>query len=361
MKLCLIYGSDSVHVHRWSRWFARRGHTVYLITGGTTKIEGVTLCHLQKKKSVVNVFLRIFKTMRLIRILHPDVVHAHYACSVETLAAALSGFHPFVVSAWGSDIARDPEKSIVLKMLVKFVLQHADIVHTGDEFGKKRLRQLGCDERKIIIQPWGVEVELFCQKIPSKKIAKYVILNANKWEPEHHVDVLIKAVSQVVKEITDITCVLLGGGSQEGELKVLAKTLGIEHHIVFIRRIPHEEMPQYFNNTDILVDTDIIGNNSGAGIGVTNMEAMVCGVPILLSEREYLRNVGKSLLDESWYCSLIYQPGDSKDLSKKILELLRDDSLRKKISEQEKKIAHEIGNWNKNMEKMEQIMLDQRL
>ena len=91
------------------------------------------------------------------------------------------------------------------------------------------------------------------------------------------------------------------------------------------------------------------------------MEAMACGVPILLSEREYLRNVGKSLLDESWYCSLIYEPGDSIDLSKKILDLLRDDSLRKKISEQEKKIAHEIGNWNKNMERMEQIMLDRRL
>ena len=40
-------------------------------------------------------------------------------------------------------------------------------------------------------------------------------------------------------------------------------------------------MPKYLSNADILVDTDIVGNNAGAGIGVTNMEAMVCGVPIL--------------------------------------------------------------------------------
>ena len=72
----------------------------------------------------------------------------------------------------------------------------------------------------------------------------------------------------------------------------------------------------------------------------------------LLSEREYLKNIGKSLRDESWYCSLVYEPGDPKDLGKKILELLKDESLRKKIAEQEKKIAHEIGDWNKNMEKI---------
>ena len=361
MKICLVGNSNSIHLQRWSRWFVQRGHDVHLITTGTTKIDGVTIYHIKKTRGPINYFLRIIKTIRIIRTLKPQVVNAHYASSTESFAAALSRYHPFVISVWGSDIARDPEKSQIFKKIVKYVLKHADIVHTGDEFGKKRLRQLGCDESKIIIQPWGVEVELFCEKIPSKKIAKYAILNANKWEPEHHVDVLIKAVSEVVKEITDITCVLLGGGPQERELKALAKTLGIEHHIVFIGRIPHEEMPEYLAGADILVDTDIIGNNAGAGIGVTNMEAMVCGVPILLSEREYLRNVGKSLRDESWYCSIVYEPGDSNDLSKKLLILLKDDSLRKKIGDKEMKIAREIGDWNKNMEKMEQIMLNKRL
>jgi glycosyltransferase involved in cell wall biosynthesis len=293
--------------------------------------------------------------------LKPQVVNAHYASGTETFAAALSRYHPFVISVWGSDIARDPEKSYVFKKTVTYVLKHADVVHTGDEFGKERLQQLGCRNDQIFINPLGVELKLFTSKIPGEKTSKYVILNANKWEPEHHVDVLIKAVSQVVKEITDITCVLLGGGPQERELKALAKTLGIEHHIVFIGRIPHEEMPENLAGADILVDTDIIGNNAGAGIGVTNMEAMVCGIPILLSEREYLRNVGKSLRDESWYCSLIYEPGDSNDLSKKLLILLKDESLRKKIGDKEMKIAREIGDWNKNMEKIEQIMLNKRL
>ena len=80
------------------------------------------------------------------------------------------------------------------KLEVKYVLRQADIVHTGDEFGKERLLQLGCDEHKIIIQPWGVDVEFFNEIPLLKKQTKYVVLSANKWEPDHHVDVLIKAV-----------------------------------------------------------------------------------------------------------------------------------------------------------------------
>jgi glycosyltransferase involved in cell wall biosynthesis len=360
LKICLLGNSDSIHLQRWSRWFVNRGYDVHLITTGTTKIQGVTLHPLKKTKNPLNYFLRIIKTIRIIRRLKPHIVNAHYVSGTETFAAALSHYHPFIVSAWGSDIARDPDKSWVLKTEVKYVLRQADIVHTGDQFGKERLLQLGCNEHKIFIEPWGVEVEIFNKISSPKKPNTYVVLNANKWEPDHHVDVLIKAIPSVIKEIKDITFVLLGGGPQEAELKALTKTYGIDNHVNFIGRIPHQDMPKYLFNTDILVDTDIIGNNAGAGIGVTNMEAMVCGVPILLSEREYLRNVGKSLRDESWYCSLIYEPGDSKDLSNKILELIRDESLRKKIAEQEKKVAHEIGNWNKNMEKMEQIMVGKR-
>jgi L-malate glycosyltransferase len=360
MKICFIGNSDSVHLQKWSRWFVNRGYDVHLITTGKTKIQGVTIYYLKKTKSPINYFLRIIKTIRIIRRLHPHFINAHYVSGTETFAAALSHRHPFIVIAWGSDIALDPDKSWIQRSEVKYVLRQADLVHTGDEFGKERLMQLGCKEHKIFVQPWGAEFEIFDHNISSKKSKKYIILCANKWEPGHHVDVLIKAIPFVVNEIKEIQFILLSGGIQEVELKKLSKTLGIENYVNFIGRIAHEEIPKYLLNTDILVDTDIIGNNAGAGIGVINLEAMICGVPILLSEREYLKNRGKSLLNESWYCSLIYEPGDSIDLCKKILEILNDESLRKKISEKEMKIAYEIGNWNKNMEKLEELMLDRR-
>jgi L-malate glycosyltransferase len=360
-KICLIGNSDSTHIQRWSDWFVNRGYEVHLITTGTKKIQKVTMHLLKKNKNPLNYFLRILRTIRIIRKLKPDIINGHYLSSTETFAAALSHYHPFIVSAWGSDIAIDPDKSWVFKTEVKYVLRQADLVHTGDQFGKNRLIQLGCNEEKIFIIPWGVDFELFRTNTKClEKSSKYVVLCACPWVPNRNPKVLLHAIPYVIKELKEITFIFLGGGSLEDELKATAKDLGIEDVVLFVGRIPHEEIPIYLSTADLLVDTDIVGNNSGAGIGVTNLEAMICGVPILLSEREYLRNIGGSLLNESWYCSLIYEPGDSIDLSKKILQLLRDESLRKEIAEREMKIARAIGDWNKNMEKMEQIMFNRR-
>ena len=359
MKICLLGNSDSIHLQRWSRWFVNRGYDVHLITTGTTKIQGVTSYPLKKTKNPINYFLRIIKTIRIIRRLKPNIVNAHYASGTETFAAALSRRHPFVVIAWGSDIARDPDKSWLLKTEVKYVLRQADIVHTGDQFGKDRLMQLGCNEDKIFIMTWGVDLGLFRSKIKSlEKISRYVVLCAAPWLPNRNPNILLMAIPYVIKELTDITFIFIGGGSLEEKLRATAKKLEIEDHVVFVGKVPHAEMPKYFSISDVLVDTDVVGDNAGAGIGVTNMEAMVCGIPILLSEREYLRNAGKSLRDESWYCSLVYEPEDSNDLGRKILTLLKDELLRKKIGEKEMKIAREIGDWNKNMERIEQLFIE---
>jgi glycosyltransferase involved in cell wall biosynthesis len=361
MKICLVGNSNSIHMQRWSRWFFEHGHDVHLITNGTTEIKGITIHYIKKTKGLINYFLRIIRTIKIIRGLKPQVVNAHFASSTETFAAALSNYHPLIVSTWGSDIAIDPEKSLIFKIEVKYVLKKADIVHTGDEFGKARLIQLGCNKHKIFIMPWGADLNLFNLNIePFEKISKYVVLCVSPWYPNRNPFILLNAIPYVINKIKDIKFIFIGEGPEEQNLKSMAKKLDIEDYVVFAGKIPHKEMPKYFSISDILVDTDVIKDNAGAGIGVTNIEAMACGVPILLSEREYLIKAGKSLRDEPWYCSLVYEPGDPKDLSKKIIMLINDKALRKKISDREVKIAHEIGDWNKNMEKMEQIMLNLR-
>jgi glycosyltransferase involved in cell wall biosynthesis len=88
------------------------------------------------------------------------------------------------------------------------------------------------------------------------------------------------------------------------------------------------------------------------------MEAMSCGIPLLSAEREYLKKAGKSLQDEPWYCSLVYDAGNPKDLAEKIIQLLKNEELRKEIGRKEIKIAQEIGDWNKNMSQIECLILE---
>ena len=53
----------------------------------------------------------IYKVRKLIFSIEPDIVHAHWATSYGLLAA-VSGFHPLVISTWGSDIMDSPQKKL---------------------------------------------------------------------------------------------------------------------------------------------------------------------------------------------------------------------------------------------------------
>jgi L-malate glycosyltransferase len=357
MRICII-GSSEIHIQRWVRWFQQKGHITSWITTLEDKIDDVQIYHINKKRGFFNIILRIIQTIRIIKRLKPDVVNAHYISATETIAAALSNHHPFIVIAMGSDISVDPDKSMFHKIFIKYVIKKADIIHTGDDYGKRRLMELGCDEKKIFISPWGVDfIYLKQNKNPLEKMNKYVVLSPRTWYQKHNVDILIKAVPEVMKKIKEISFVFIGGGPLEEELKSLSRTLGVLNYITFVGRVPHNEIHNYLIHSDVLVDT-ILVEKAGGGIGLLNMEAMSCGIPLLLAEREYLKKSGKSLQDESWYCSLVYDGENPKDLADKLIQLLSDEELRRTIGLSEKKIAREIGDWNKNMSQLEQLMLD---
>src|SRR5690606_34893204 len=102
----------SVHVQRWVNFFARQGHHVSLLDGFGGTLDGGldsrVAVHQYDAAGPITLPLapmlhsrRIVR--RLLRRIEPDVVHAHTAARYGW-QAALSGFHPYVISVWGSDI-----------------------------------------------------------------------------------------------------------------------------------------------------------------------------------------------------------------------------------------------------------------
>ena len=366
MKICFLADAISVHTKKWVEYFTKE-HEVDLITFSYTKKEkeyvpeefykecnNVSLYKIPKK--VPYIFISPFKIRKIIRKINPDIVHAHYVTQYG-FCGALSGLHPFVVSAWGSDIARDPEKSKIFGFLVKFALKKADLVHTGDEPGKERLLELGCDEGKIFIQPSGVDVNRFSPEAKSKSLKeklgitdKYSVINARHLKPEYNVDVFIKAIPWVLKKIDNVKFIVGGGGFLERELRELVIKLGIEDCVLFLRGVEHDEMHRYLASVDIYVDTFVeVTHKGGGGIGTTTMEAMSCGTPEILAKSV---SVNES---SNWFHGLTYEPLNPKDLAKKIVYLLENEELRREIGRKSRETALGIGDWAKNMKDWERI------
>jgi len=269
------------------------------------------------------------------------------------------------LSAWGSDISTDPQESRITDFLVRFALKKADMVHTGDEVGRRRLMELGCDPGKIFVQQWGTDTNQFSPKARSKALRRslgiddgYSVLCARWWFSQYRVDVLVKAMPLVLKKIPSVKCIMLGGGPLEPELKELARELGVYENMVFVGKVPKNEMPKYLASVDVYVDTasdyrvgaagNILVARGGGGMGQITREAMACGTPQILSDNINVR-LG------TWFQGLAYKQLDHRDLAEKIVHLLRNEELRREIGEKSRKVALEICDLEKTMKQWETV------
>ena len=362
ITIAYVADGSSVHTRRFLSYLANKGFNIHLITYTPSRIENVKIHNVATARTRIP--LRIIQSIRLIRKIKPDVLHAFYITN-NGVVAALSGFHPLILSAWGSDIGTDPEKSRMVRFLIKLALKTADLVETGDELGRRRLMELSVDPKKIFLHNMGVDTTLFSPAAKSVELRRslgidnsYSVLCARWWRPEYHVAVLIRAIPFVLEKMPGVKFILIGGGMLETELKELVTRLGVGEHVSFVGRVSEEEMPKYLASVDIYVDTvtdrgfdyfgRILKTRGGGGMGQTTRQAMACGTPQIFSNQMNVRH-------GNWFRGLIYEQMDYRDLAEKIVHLLRDEKLRKRIGEESRKVVLQICDMEKIMAKWETV------
>ena len=219
LTIAYLADGSSVHTKRFLSYFAERGYNIHLITYTSAEMENV---HVHKiTTSRIMIPLRIAQSISLIRKIKPDILHAFYLTNNGAIGA-LSGFHPLILTPLGSDITSDPEVSRVFRILVEFSLKRADMVHAADNITKNRLIELGCAPQKILVQQFGVDTTRFSPTAYSQSLRRklasddtYLALCGRWWRPQYSVDVFIKAMPLVLREIPNVKFVLLGGGPLE--------------------------------------------------------------------------------------------------------------------------------------------------
>src|SRR5262249_39253213 len=123
-RILLLADAASPHIEKWATALAGKGFKVGLFSLNKTTWNWYThpnIILLNEPDDYANAdflanklkYLFVLpKLKRLIKDFQPDVLHAHYGSSYGLLGA-LSGFSPFVVSTWGSDVFEFPRKSAI--------------------------------------------------------------------------------------------------------------------------------------------------------------------------------------------------------------------------------------------------------
>ncbi len=356
MKICFLATADSIHSHRWIRYFALRGHEVHwlsLVPPDPPVDEGI---HFSLFKGTG---LRQFDTASgvpfvrtWLKKIKPDILHAHYA-GAYGLMGALAGFHPFILTAWGSDILLAGRNKLT-GHFVRYALKKADVITCDARHMAKAMMAMGVEEERIYLVHFGIDTDLFSPTAKGKNNIRQrlglgdatVIISLRNHEPVYDLTTLIRAVPLVLREAPKVRFVIAGAGTQTRKLKALATTLAVMENIVFTGRITNDELPGYMSMADIYVSTSL----SDAGIAASTAEAMSCGLPVVVTDsgenREWIVE-GKS--------GLIVPLSDPDALAGKILALIRDENGRRILGKKGRQMIKSHNDYFTEMGKMEGI------
>lgn len=269
------------------------------------------------------------KLNKLIKDFKPHFIYCEQEpiCLISFQAAILSKHIPITFFSWENIYRRD----ILYRLFsfnIYFCLRKSKFIVAGSKETAVVLRKRGY-KRGIYITPLlGVNEDLF--KPQKKKSYKNFFCNAHfkigfvgRFVDVKDVKTLLQGVS-LLDEQMDWHLYLIGDGPLEDEYKKLINGLEINEKVTFFGTIPHDKVPQYISELDVLVLPSKSIPKNKEQFGHVLIEAMACGIPVIGSSSGEIPNV----IGEA---GLIFKEGDPKELSEKLLLLYNNCSLRNQL------------------------------
>ncbi len=346
MKLCLLANARSIHTRRWASHLSRRGHDVTVLSLSEGEIPGATVRRVGPEPGTCGRLAYLFAVIpvrRTLKALKPDVVHAHYAGGYGFLGA-LAGWHPLIISAWGSDVLVVPGAEPFMKWVITRCLGQADLITSVATHMSASIRALGVTGR-ILTLPFGVDTDLFrpANGANGKLEAAPLIVSTRHLEPIYNVGLLIEALPEILSAFPSATVAILGDGSLRQELERRVRELGVERSVSFTGRVTEREIARYLSKAAICVSTSLSDGNN-----ISLNEAMACGAfPVVTdipANREWIENGrGGFLVDTK----------DPRDLANRVVEALRSPNVMSAAAELNWEVVRNRASWQASMTRVE--------
>lgn len=260
-----------------------------------------------------------FALNRLARRERFDVVHAHWAVPQGIVTSLPRPFAhcPTVLSAHGSDIlaARGP----VFTGLVRRAVRTADACTANSALMQREILELTGVSATVI--PMGVNLKSFSNgRVRAGQDSGCVqrLLFVGRLVEKKGLHVLIESLAEIATAVPGVTLTVVGDGPERAHLARRAKELRVDHRIQFAGAVSNSSLPPYYHDADLFIAPSL-----AEGLGVVLLEAAASKLPIVAS------NVG-GIPDivENGITGLLVPPGDSAELARAVIRMVRDRELR---------------------------------
>ncbi|MFT3804582.1 MAG: glycosyltransferase, exosortase A system-associated [Burkholderiaceae bacterium] len=294
----------------------------------------------------------------------PDILHAHSPV-LDGLPALSIGRElgiPVVyeIRAFWEDAASDlrgvGERTLRYRLTRKLetsVCRRADAVTTICNGLRQDLEARGIDARRITVIPNAVDVERFelIERVDEDLKASLGIAGASvigfcgSFYAYEGLDLAIRAMPAIKRQVGNAKLLLVGGGPEEGALKALAASLGLQQDVVFSGRVPHDQVARYYSVIDVLAYPRHSMRLTELVTPLKPLEAMAQGRPFVASDVG-----GHRELIEHERTGLLAKAGDADALASQLLRLLGDAELKRTLVSNGRRHVETERTWDRSID-----------
>ena len=362
LGLAFLGDPNSIHLRRWVSFFAGRGHRVTLLVPDSLELEPGLPDSIEVERfrgfnprspfAPVG-FLRSRASMRrAVARVRPDVLNAHFL-TIHGWNAWMSGFHPYAITLWGSDIYVGPRRWRAVRMMAGLTLRAADLVMADSEDLRRGAEGLGARPDRTELIGWGVDLGRFSGGPAPAALrsrlgldGRRVVFSPRAITPLYRQNVVVDALARLP---SDVSVVMSRHNADPATVEAIerqAAHLGLSDRLVVVPLIAHDEMPDFLRLADVVVSVPVSDSTS-----VTTLEAMACERAVVAADLPSVREWLGDLDPES------IEPVDNSGATAVALEraLARTPAERADIGRRGRAIVRERADQAVSLSAVEQL------
>ena len=296
-----------VFIDWWDK-FAEKMEKVYVLAlekHSEPRISNVKVLSMGKEKGVgffrkiLGFYIGLLKTIKNI-----DAILVHMIPKYAILAAPVAFIFRKPIYLWYTGVSANRDLRIAVMFCRKIFTAHEAAMRVNTP--------------KRIVTGHGIDVNKFSIFNFQFLNSEITILSVGRITPSKGHDLIIKAVSDLVKSGYNLKLKIIGGIIQEyhqdylESLKNLVKNLNIKDHIEFIGAVSYDKMPDYFSQSQIFINAVPFG-----GLDKTVLEAMAGGALPLTSNSAFLNVFPQKVASQ-----LVFKENNLENLKNKLKNIL---------------------------------------
>lgn len=294
----------------------RRGHNVTIVTvqvpGYKSSTEDIIRIKAVPKVKLLDFRMAMplfYQDYQRVKELNLDVIHTHTEFTIGLFGQFMANRLKIPMLHTYHTMYEDYTKYLLRirqgQGLAKRFMRHTskryvrryDAVVVPSLKTEKALRSYGI-KNNIHILPTGIDLDKFTryekndprldalrQRLGLSRTTK-IILSLGRVSEEKSVDTIVLQMKDLIKRVDDVKLVIVGDGPFMPTLRRLTHDMGLEDCVLFVGRVPWEEVPFFYSLADVFVSASKTETQ-----GLTILEAMASQVPVIVYEDDNVADI----------------------------------------------------------------------